>query len=46
MSKNSDLNLFLVKINFIINLERIDGTSPSSSAWKAEALILCYTRKL
>src|SRR3989344_56287 len=26
------------------NLERVDGIEPTSSAWKAAALPLCYTR--
>ena len=29
---------------FFKNLERVDGIEPTSSAWKAAALPLCYTR--
>ena len=31
-------------VMLIKNLERVDGIEPTSSAWKAAALPLCYTR--
>ena len=34
-----------VMANFLI-MERVDGIEPTSSAWKAAALPLCYTRAI
>ena len=30
----------------LVKMERVMGIEPTSSAWKAEALPLCYTRML